>query len=200
MNKEKIYRGSAMNKSAEGVDYDMSNIKHAQFDMRAGYLNGSSGVIVSGVVWFIAGIVAVYLSPMQAVWTLLVGGAFIHPISILLNKVLGACGSHAPNNPLGKLAMEGTLFMIMCMPLAYALSLQKVEWFFPGMMLIIGGRYLTFATLYGARIYWALGITLGVTAYLLFKFNAQPHISILIASAIEISFGLFMLIFRRKVA
>jgi len=199
MNREKTFTGLAMDKSAKEIDSDMSNIIHAQNDMRVGYLNGFTGVIVSGVVWLIAGIVAIYFSPAQAVWTLLVGGAFIHPIAVLVNKVLGACGSHAANNPLGQLAMEGTIFMIMCMPLAYALSLQNVEWFFQGMLLIIGGRYLTFATLFGTRIYWALGITLGVAAYLLFKFNAQPYISILVASAIEISFGLCMLVVRRRV-
>lgn len=199
MNKEKIYRSSDMNKSATQINSDMLNIKEAQTDMRVGYLNGFTGVIVSGVVWLVAGIVSVYLSPTQAMWTLLVGGAFIHPIAIVVNKVLGACGSHAPNNPLGQLAMEGTIFMIMVMPLAYALSLQKAEWFFQGMLLIIGGRYLTFATLFGARIYWALGITLGVTAYLLFILNAQPHTSILIASAIEISFGFFMLVIRKRI-
>ena len=200
MNEKKIFRGSPENESAVGTANDMSNIRQAQLDMRAGYLHGFSGVIVSGVVWLIAGIVAIYFSPIQAMWTLLVGGAFIHPLAILVNKALGACGSHAPNNPLGQLAMEGTLFMIMCMPLAYALSLQKVQWFFQGMLLIIGGRYLTFATLFGARMYWALGITLGISAYVLFKLNAQPHISIFIGSAIEISFGLIMLVTRRRVS
>ncbi|HUH32759.1 MAG TPA: hypothetical protein VLZ28_02335 [Daejeonella sp.] len=198
MNKKKIDQESSMDRPVQGVANTMSNIKYAQLDMRVGYLNGYTGVIVSGVVWFVAGIVAIYLSPVQAMWTLLVGGAFIHPIAILFNKVLGACGSHTPNNPLGQLAMEGTLFMIMCMPLAYALSLQNVDWFFQGMLLIIGGRYLTFATLFGARIYWALGITLGLTAYFLFKLNAEPHISILVASAIEVSFGLVMFVVRKR--
>ena len=44
---------------------------------------------------------------------------------------------------LGNLAMEGTIFMIMCLPLALGLSLQHAECFFQGMLLIIVGSYLT---------------------------------------------------------
>ena len=186
----------------EGTVKDLQNIKDAQQDMRAAYLHGYLGVLVSGTVWLVSALVALYVSPDKAVWTLLIGGVFIHPVSILLNKILGANGTHAPNNPLGRLAMEGTIFMIMCMPLAYGLSFQKVEWFFQGMLLIIGGRYLIFATLYGTRLYWALGIGLGVAAYLLFTSNSSSHTAILVGAAIEIIFGLVMLtiVRRRKTA
>jgi hypothetical protein len=107
---------------------------------------------------------------------------------------------HAQDNPLGKLAMEGTIFMIMCMPLAYGLSFQKLEWFFQGMLLIIGGRYLLFATVYGLRLYWALGIGLGIAAYLLFNLNSSSFTSIVTCAVIEIAFGLVMLttVRRRK--
>jgi len=177
---------------------EMENIQDAQRDMRIGYSNGYSGVIVSGTVWLIAGLVAIYASPMQAVWALLIGGVFIHPIGIVFNKILGASGAHSPNNPLGKLAMEGTIFMIMCLPLAYGLSLQKVEWFFQAMLLIIGGRYLTFATLFGKRFYWILGAALGIAAYVLFTIKASTPVSILTGSSIEIIAGLSMLLLTRK--
>lgn len=176
----------------------MQTIKEAQLDMRVAYSNGYSGVIVSGMVWLVAGLVAIYGSPRQAIWTLLIGGVFIHPLGIVLNKVLGASGAHAPNNPLGRLAMEGTIFMIMCLPLAYGLSFQKAEWFFQGMLLIIGGRYLTFATLFGTRLFWVLGMGLGTAAFLLFTLQSPAHISILTGSAIEVTFGLFMLATTRQ--
>ena len=182
----------------EGTVQDLQNLKDAQQDMRAAYLHGYSGVLVSGMVWLMTALVALYVSPDKAVWPLLVGGVLIHPVSMLLNKVLGARGTHAPGNPLGRLAMEGTIFMIMCIPLAYGLSFQKVEWFFQGMLLIIGGRYLVFATVYGLRLYWALGIGLGIAAYLLFTLNASSLISIFSCAAIEIAFGLVMLMTARR--
>lgn len=180
------------NKNISGNDLQV--IKYAQLDMQEAYLAGYPGIIISGVVWLISGLVSIYSSPKEAIWTLLIGGMFIHPVSILVNKFLKASGKHAKDNPLGCLALEGTIFMIMCLPLAYLLSLQKVEWFFQGMLLIIGGRYLTYSTLYGIRHYWILGIALGITAYLLFTFNLPSHISVLSGAALELSFGSFMLI------
>ena len=95
--------------------------------------------------------------------------------------------------------MEGTIFMLMCLPLAFGLSLQKTEWFFQSMLLIIGGRYLTFESIYGIKLYWVLGAILGFAAYCLFSFKVQPSFSALTGSLIEISFGLFMFIlFRRR--
>jgi hypothetical protein len=185
--------------TTKGTVEDSQHMKYAQQDMRVSYLHGYPGVVVSGMVWLISALVALYVSPDKAVWTLLVGGVFIHPVSILLNKILGASGAHAHNNPLGKLAMEGTLFMIMCLPLAYGLSFQKIEWFFQGMLLIIGGRYLHFATLYGLRLYWALGIGLAAAAYLLFTLNSSSHTTLFVGAAMEMLFGLVMLaILRRK--
>lgn len=39
--------------------------------------------------------------------------------------------------------MEGIIFIVMFLPLALGPSLQYAEWFFQGMLLIIGGSYLT---------------------------------------------------------
>jgi hypothetical protein len=85
------------------------------------------------------------------------------------------------------------------LPLVFGLSLQHTEWFFQGMLMIIGGRYLTFASIYGNRLYWVLGAVLGVAAYILFSLKIQTFGSALIGSLIEISFGFFILTtFRKK--
>lgn len=174
-------------------------ITQAQSDMCKSYGNGSIGILSSGLVWLISSIVAFKISDKQSVWTLLIGGVFIHPLSILLSKVVGLSGTHSKENPLGKLAMEGTIFMLMCLPLAFGLSLQKSEWFFQGMLLIIGGRYLTFSSIYGKKIYWILGSIIGIAAYFLFSFKIRSSFSALTGSVIEISFGLIMFIlFRRE--
>lgn len=177
---------------------EIDTFKQAQTDMCKGYANGSTGVIVSGLIWLISAAISYQYSARQAVWTLLIGGMFIYPVSVRLSKVFGLSGTHTKGNPLGNLAMEGTIFMLMCLPLAFGLSLQHKEWFFQGMLLIIGGRYLTFASIYGVRLYWILGSILGVASYLLFSFRVQSSGSLLTGSMIEISFGLFMLFaFRR---
>ena len=170
-----------------------------QTDMRRGYANGSIGIIVSGLAWLISAIVTYQYSASQAVWTLLIGGVLIHPVSVLLYKTIGLRGNHTKGNPLGNLGMEGTIFMIMCLPVAFGLSLQNTQWFFQGMLLIIGGRYLTFSSIYGIKLYWILGAILGIAAYLLFKNNVQSFGTLLTGALIEILFGLFMFLsFRRN--
>jgi hypothetical protein len=183
--------------SSESIN-KIESFRQAQTDMCKGYANGSIGVIVSGVIWLTSAFVANQYSPNKAIWMLFIGGMFIYPISMLISRFIGLSGTHTKGNQLGNLAMEGTMWMIMCLPLAFGVSLQQAEWFFQAMLLIIGGRYLTFATIYGNKIYWFLGAVLGVSAYLLYNFKVQSFGSLLTGSLIEISFGLFIFLsFRR---
>jgi hypothetical protein len=175
----------------------MMDIKQAQLEMRNNHNSGATGILVSGFTWLLTAFVAFNNSSKYAVWTLLIGGVFIYPISTVLNKLLGVNGTNSTNNVLVNLAMEGTFFMLMCIPLAYGLSLQHPEWFFQGMLMIIGGRYLTFNTLYGAKLYWVLGGILGILGYFLFSLKQSCFISALSGSIIEILFGIMMLIFPR---
>lgn len=177
----------------------MENLKEAQADMRIGYMNGSIGIIVSGTMWLTSGLVALVDTSAHAIWALLIGGVFIFPVSSVIEKIIGQRGAHSKGNPLGALAMEGTIWMIMCLPLAYGLSLLHHEWFFQGMLIIIGGRYLTFATIYGLRLYWILGALLGGAGYVLFSFQQASYVSALTGGTIEIMFGIFMLIRLKKI-
>jgi hypothetical protein len=176
----------------------IDSITNAQADLRKGYADGALGVMASGTVWMVAALVAFLVSSQTAVWTLFFGGMLIHPLGLLLAKLVGISGSHHKKNPLGKLVMEGTVFMLMCIPLALLLSLQDHTWFFQGMLLIIGGRYLTFTTLYGIKTYWVLGAVLGTAAFALFFLNASSGVSALLGSIIELGFGAFMFFSYKK--
>lgn len=175
----------------------MSTTSEYQSEMRQCYIWGSTGIVTSGIVWLVAALVAYLGTPQNAVWTLFIGAIFIAPVSTLLDRVLGARGMHSAGNPLGRLAMEGTVFMLMCLPLAYGLSLYRMEWFFPAVLMIIGGRYLTFATLFGTRIYWALGALLGGVAWLGFDLSLEPHWVAFGGGAAEVLFGLALFFFKR---
>jgi hypothetical protein len=174
-----------------------STMAYAQKDMCVGHANGSFGIIVSGFVWLFSAFISNTYSVQNAIWALLIGGALISPISIVIEKIMGFKG-HKVTNPLKNLAMESTFWMLMCIPLAYGLSLQKTEWFFQGMLLIIGGRYLTFASIYGTKFYWILGATLGISAYLLLINNVQSTNSLLTGASIEIIFGILLLLLYYK--
>jgi len=157
--------------------------------MRHGYLGGAPGLFASATVWLAAGAVANFASAKAAVVVLFIGGMLIHPLAVLVCRLAGRPGAHAKENPLGRLALESTVILLLGVALSLALAQFSVELFFPAMLLVIGGRYLTFQTLYGRRIYWICGAALaalGVAAAML-KLPAAPVA--LAGGCIEVVFG-----------
>jgi len=135
-------------------------ISEAQRDMRSAYLDGGSGVLISGLVWLTAGIVALYSSKQTAFLVLFFGGMVIFPISNLVDRLLNRRGKHLKSNPLGKLALESTILIFLGLYLAYLSFSHQPNWLFPIMLMTIGVRYLIFQSIYGLRIYWVLGMVL----------------------------------------
>jgi hypothetical protein len=175
-----------------------TSIAEAQSDMRVAYAGGGLGMLTSSLVWFIAGVVAWSESASAAVIALLVGGVLIQPVSTLLEKAVGRSASHSKGNPLAGLAIASTAWLILSLPLAYVVSLYRTEWFFPAMLLVIGGRYLTFSTMYGLRVYLACGVALAAGGILLVKLGATAVTGAFTGSAIEAIFALMILRFWRS--
>ena len=175
-------------------------IQEAQREMRVAYWSGALGMIASATAWLVAGVFALQDDPARSVWALFVGGALIHPVAQLLLRALGRAARHAPDNPLGRLAFESTVWMILCLPLAYAVSRYNLAWFFPAMLLVIGGRYLTFATLFGLRVYWICGALLAAAGYLLVRYAAAPSTGAFVGASIEVVFAVYLLIRGRREA
>jgi len=172
------------------------NVAHSQAQMRHAYFGGAPGMLVSAAVWAVAGAVAGGGAFTHAVWTLFAGGMAIHPLGLLLARALGRPAS-AKGNPLDRLALESTITMILALPLAYGLSLQRPDWFFPAMMLVIGGRYLVFASIYGLRLYWACGAVLAAAAYGAAAMRLAPAPAAFAGAAIEAAFALALFALTR---
>jgi len=189
-----------MNDVRQTASFDSAafTIAAAQRDMRHAYLDGAPGVLTSGTAWFIASMVCILQSPRQAVWVLFVGGMLIHPVALVLLKLLGRPATHARGNPLGALALSTTIWMILALPLAYGVSILRIDWFFPAMLFVIGGRYLTFSTLYGMRIYLLFGAVLALAGYALASLGASAAAGAFAGAAIEAGFGAFMLVTARR--
>ena len=64
--------------------------------------------------------------------------------------------------------------------------------------MIIGGRYLTFTTLYGLKVYWLMGALLGAAAFVLFALQAGAFYSALAGASVEIIAGTVLYIQFRK--
>jgi uncharacterized protein DUF7010 len=167
----------------------VTQIQVAQEDLRLSYFGGAPGMLVSALAWFAAGLASVYWSDERAVFVLFVGGMLIHPLSTVVTRALGRTGRHAAGNPLGRLAQETTVWLILCLPLAFVVSQFKIEWFFPAMLLVIAGRYTVFATMFGSRSYWACAAALATGAYLLVKVAAGPATGAFTGATIEAAFA-----------
>jgi hypothetical protein len=176
----------------------LDRLPDAQRDMRHGYYGGAPGVLASASAWCAAGVVAIMLSPKHGVLALFLGGMFIHPVGMLIAKALGRPGGHTRGNPLGALALESTVLMLLCLPLAYAISIDRLDWFFPAMLLVIGGRYLVFRTIYGARVYWVLGASLASAAFVLVALRASPAVGAFVGAGIELVFAIAIFAISRR--
>ncbi|AEP31765.1 DUF7010 family protein [Brumicola nitratireducens] len=164
--------------------------KDAQQDMNFSYFGGGAGVLVSGLIWCAAGIVALLYSNQASMLTLFFGGMFIHPLAVLLSKTLKRSGNHAPKNPLGKLALESTIILFVGLFLAFYVAKLKIEWFYPIMLMIIGVRYLAFNTLYGVKTYWVLGGVLILSGMLCILLGGNFVIGAFVGGITEIIFSL----------
>ncbi|WP_395010246.1 DUF7010 family protein [Undibacterium sp.] len=163
-----------------------------QQEMRHAHYDGASGILVSGLVWIAATLVCYQVGTHQAVWTLLIGGALIYPLSLLVTKALGRPATTSKANALNQLGMASTIWLILCCAMSYGLYLLKPELFFPAMMATIGSRYLVFASMYGNPIFWVMGICLIVAGTLSILTTISPSTAAAIGGLIEVLFALYV--------
>ncbi|GGA68403.1 hypothetical protein GCM10011369_07570 [Neiella marina] len=173
----------------------MKCFNDAQLDMRNAYHHGAPGVLCSGLVWLIAGLVAVFSSAVAGILTLVIAGMLIFPASVLVCKLLGRTGKHFITNPLAPLAIEGTFWMLLSIPIALVLAIDQPQYFFPAMMLVIAGRYLTFRTLYGLKTFYLFSAVLVAAAFAIVAAQSPPYVAGIVGGLIEIGFaiGLFVI-------
>jgi hypothetical protein len=167
-----------------------------QIEMRHAHFSGAPGILVSGLVWVTAALVCHYIGIRQGVWALLIGGALIHPISLVLVKGLGRPAKTEKNNALNALAGASTIWLILCCAMAYGLYLLNPLLFFPSMMATIGSRYLIFASVFGKPIFWLLGLGLMAAGLLALFLAFTPSLAAGLGGAIEILFAVWL--FRTK--
>ncbi len=153
------------------------------------YIDGAPGILISGFVWLIAALICHQFGIKQAIWTLLIGGSLIHPISVLLTQAIGRPAKTSTSNALHQLGMASTIWLILCCAMAYGLSLFMPALFFPAMMATIGCRYLVFASLFGKYVFWVMGGSLIVAGNFAY-FAAIPYtLAAALGGSIEILFA-----------
>lgn len=167
----------------------------AQKDMRRAYVNGGLGVLVSGIIWVIAGLVTQNATLTYGMAALFFGGMAIHPVSLLLEKLIYRREKAVVSNPLEMLALQTTPFLIIGLVIGYVVvNSDRPDWFFAIALLAVGARYLVFQTVYGLRHYIVLGAVLIAVGFVSIWFHRLPPHQIAIAGGIiELLFSVIIL-------
>ena len=175
------------------LDVEMT-IKDEQCELRQQNFWGIPGIFVSGIVWLISGIVCISVSESYAIAALFIGGMAIYPVSALVCKMILSLDPPSSENSLNFLGLESTAILFMGLFLAFIGRAQSPGYFFHTMLMTIGVRYLLFQTVYGARVYWILGLTLSFAGLALFILrNNWVPLGGLAGGIIEIGFATYMI-------
>jgi hypothetical protein len=129
----------------------------AQREVRAVYLGGAVGQLVAAAVWLASACCGLRASPRLAIAVLVVGGAFIFPLTQIILRLAGRRASLSPANPLRPLALEIAFTLPLGMLLLVPVVELRLSLFYPALMILVGAHYLPMAFLYGMREFLALG-------------------------------------------
>ena len=132
------------------------DISEAQLENRTRFVGGFYGQLVSGVLWLVSASMATWSTPRAAITMLVVGGFFIFPLTELFIRASGNRSPLGLHNSLYQLGMQVAFVLPISMPLLLPVSLYRLNWFYPALMVLLGAHYIPFVFLYGMRMFAVL--------------------------------------------
>jgi hypothetical protein len=145
-------------------------IRDAQREVRAAYVGGFWGQLVTATIWLTSAALGTWRTPRESILAAICGGFFIFPLTKLLLRVAGVRASLSRDNAFNGLGMQVAFVLPLSMLLLAPVGLYRLNWFFPALMILVGAHYLPFATLYGMRMFLALGGALVAMGYLIAQY------------------------------
>jgi len=135
-------------------------IAEAQRDVRSVFLGGFAGQLVSSVIWFASAAVGVWKSPRAGMAVLVIAGFFIFPLTQLVLRAMGGPAGLPKGHPMNALGMQVAFVLPLILPLVFAATAYRTNWFYPALMIALGAHYLPFIFLYGMWQFGALAALL----------------------------------------
>ena len=86
---------------------------------------------------------------------LVVAGIFIFPMTQVLLRLMARPASLPKGHPMNALAMQVAFVLPLSLPLVFAATAYRQNWFYPAFMIALGSHYLPFIFLYGM---WQFGV------------------------------------------
>lgn len=168
-----------------------------QLEMRTAFLGGFAGQLVSGLIWLVAAAASTWIGHSWGMALLFFGSMTIFPLTQGTLHLLGRPGKISSENGLWGLGTQTAFTVPVNFLLVGAAVLYNPNWFFPAAMIVVGGHYLPFITLYGMKIFGILAALLvfggaGLALY-------GPDVFSLGGWLTAITFILFAFVGRRQV-
>lgn len=169
------------------------DIASAQAELRASYMNGGPGAVVSGLVWLASAVCASRWGTPTGLAVLFFGGMAIYPVGTLVVRMLFRRKAPSANNPGGRTVTETVFPMIGGFLAAWILLPYRPDLVFPLAAIAVGAHYFGFRTAYGGILYWALAaaicaVGLGTVFVGVPDGGMVPYL----VAAIEVVFGLWV--------
>ncbi|MBX3174377.1 MAG: hypothetical protein KF709_08180 [Gemmatimonadaceae bacterium] len=169
------------------------DVASAQVELRASYLNGGPGAIVSGIVWLVAALASSRAGVPTGFVFLFFGGMTIFPISALLVRVVFRRDPPSVTNIGGRTVTETVFPMLAGFLAAWLLLPYRPELVFPLSAIAVGAHYFGFRTAYGDVVYWVIAAVLcGVGLGSIFMGMPSGATVPYVVAAIEVVFGVWI--------
>ena len=169
-------------------------IDKAQLDLRQAFVGGGPGLVISGLFWLGAGLMATARGIGPAFVLLFVTGMLIFPLATLVCRFAFGRSPVAIGNPMGRIGLESTIAMIGGLVIAWLLLPLRPEWVFPIAAIAVGTHFFAFRTAYGDMGFWLLGALLTALGFVeLFELARLGGAFIYLVAVIEIGFGLWLI-------
>ena len=165
----------------------------AQAELRASYVKGGPGAIVSGLVWLAAAITASRHSVAFGFTVLFFGGMAIFPVGTLFVRTLFRRSAPPAPNPGERLVVETVFPMIGGLFAAWLLIPFRPDLVFPLAAIAVGAHYFAFRTAYGDAVYWVLAAVMCLVALATIFANVpSPSALPYVIAVVEIAFGVWL--------
>jgi hypothetical protein len=155
--------------------YDgVMQIVQAQRDVRATFMGGFAGQLVSAAVWGVSAAACTWHSLRLGEGVLLLGGFFIFPLTQLLLRAMGHAYALPKGHPMNALGMQVAFTLPLTLPLVIAIAALHPVWFYPAFMIALGAHYLPFIFMYGMWQFGVLSATLIVSGVAIAMYIPAP--------------------------
>lgn len=165
----------------------------AQADMCRAHVNGGAGVLVSGLVWLLTGVVLALAGERTAFFVLFVAGMAIAPLAQLATRFVFRAPAATTGKRLERIALVTVPILLAGFYLGWRGLADAPERAIPIVAIAVGVRYLVFPVMFGSRAFLALGAVFIALGWLgMVEAGALPVNIALVLGLVELAVGAWL--------